>query len=105
MQIRIYFPQLGHPGFGLLRALVKDSTDRNTGPEGQTFLDSDGFVGRLMRNQSSPSLKSIAAKLQVADKDTSYRHHQRVHSHYFAAACLGDCSAVCLDFALVCRLW
>lgn len=41
MQIRLYFPETGHPAYGILRAIVKDSnkTDNTT-----SYLDSDGQV-------------------------------------------------------------
>lgn len=42
MQIRLYFPETGHPAYGILRALVKDSTNIANAP---SHTDSDGRVG------------------------------------------------------------
>ncbi|DBA77316.1 TPA: hypothetical protein ACH3X2_000838 [Trebouxia sp. C0005] len=41
-QIRLYYPETGHPAYGVIRALVKDSTD--TSNRG-SYTDSDGRVG------------------------------------------------------------
>ena len=44
MQIRLYFPEIFHPAYGVLRALVKDSNDTaNTA----SHVDSDGQVGHI----------------------------------------------------------
>jgi len=40
-QIHIYLPENGHPATGLIRSIVKDSTDLDT----SSFLDSDGHYG------------------------------------------------------------
>ena len=37
-QIHVYLPENGHPAAGLVRTVVKDSTDAG----GSAFLDSDG---------------------------------------------------------------
>ncbi len=66
MQIRLYFPQLGHPGFGIIRALVRDSYDSGLEPDTQTFLDSDGLIGQVLRNQTSTALEVGAALLQAS---------------------------------------
>lgn len=42
VQIRLYYPETGHPAYGVIRALVKDSTD--TSNRG-SYTDSDGRVG------------------------------------------------------------
>jgi hypothetical protein len=43
-----------HDGFGIVRSLVVDSQDNNTGATAQTFLDSDGQVGNASaRNYSA----------------------------------------------------
>ena len=42
MQIRLYFPETGHPAYGVLRAQVKDS---NNTVRGTSHVDSDGRVG------------------------------------------------------------
>ena len=65
MQVRLYFPQLGHPGFGIFRALVRDSYDKASEPNTRTFLDSDGLIGQVVRNQSTPALDEGATLLQV----------------------------------------
>ena len=31
LQVEMYFPESGHPAFGIFRAIVKDSTDVNHG--------------------------------------------------------------------------
>lgn len=38
MQVHIYLPENGHPATGLVRTVVKDSTDLDT----SAFMDSDG---------------------------------------------------------------
>lgn len=40
-QVGIYLPDAGHPAYGLVRAILKDSTDSSTY---LVFLDSDGMV-------------------------------------------------------------
>lgn len=44
MQIRLYFPEISHPQYGVLRALVKDSTDT---ANVASHVDSDGQVGHI----------------------------------------------------------
>ncbi|BDA48704.1 hypothetical protein COCOBI_12-3860 [Coccomyxa sp. Obi] len=47
-QVHIYLPENGHPATGLVRTIVKDSTDLDT----SSFLDSDGHYGdNSARNQ------------------------------------------------------
>ena len=65
VQIRVYFPQLGHPGYGVVRSLVRDSLDESSTPEAQTFLDSDGLIGQVLRNETSAALEKGQAMLQV----------------------------------------
>lgn len=65
LQIRLYFPQLGHPGFDIIRALVRDSYDEGSEPATRTFLDSDGLIGQVLRNQTTPALDNGATLLQV----------------------------------------
>ena len=48
-QVHIYFPEIGHPAFGIVRAIVKDSLDVDFGLASETFLDSDGQVGLVAR--------------------------------------------------------
>lgn len=45
MQVNMYIPGQAHNSFGVVRAVVKDSTDNDTGAPGASFLDSDGQVG------------------------------------------------------------
>ena len=47
VQVQLYFPQIGHPAYGIVRAIVKDSTDFYQGLSSVTFLDSDGKVSWL----------------------------------------------------------
>ena len=48
LQVHIYLPENGHPATGLVRTIVKDSTDLDT----SSFLDSDGHYGdNTNRNQ------------------------------------------------------
>ncbi|EIE21984.1 hypothetical protein COCSUDRAFT_56427 [Coccomyxa subellipsoidea C-169] len=54
-QIRMFFPELLHPAFGVIRAIAKDTTDTETEDSAVVFLDSDGLVGALTRNASEPS--------------------------------------------------
>ena len=42
LQIRLYYPETGHPAYGVIRALVKDSTDTSNRA---SYTDSDGRVG------------------------------------------------------------
>ena len=44
-QINLYVPETQHNSFGVVRSLVTDSQDNNTGATAQTFIDSDGQVG------------------------------------------------------------
>lgn len=44
VQIRLFYPELLHPAFGVIRSIVKDSTDTETGDSAVVFLDSDGLV-------------------------------------------------------------
>ena len=44
-QVQIYFPQEGHPAYGLARAYVRDDNDVYTGTESQGYIDSDGQIG------------------------------------------------------------
>jgi hypothetical protein len=42
---------MGHAAYGVIRAIVKDSTDAWLGPKSLSFIDSDGEVGNpLSRN-------------------------------------------------------
>ena len=45
LQINLYVPEAQHNSFGVVRSLVTDSQDNNTGAPAQTFIDSDGQVG------------------------------------------------------------
>ena len=40
----MYIPEFGHPAFGVVRAIVKDSYDTYRGLPSVTFLDSSGQV-------------------------------------------------------------
>ncbi len=52
LQVHIYLPENGHPATGLVRTIVKDSTDLDT----SSFLDSDGHYGdNTARNQLNPN--------------------------------------------------
>lgn len=47
-QVHVYLPENGHPATGLVRTIVKDSTNLDT----SSFLDSDGHYGdNTARNQ------------------------------------------------------
>lgn len=43
-QVQLYIPEFGHPAFGIVRAIVKDSYDTYRGLPSVTFLDSSGQV-------------------------------------------------------------
>lgn len=45
MQVNLYIPGQAHDSFGVVRAVVKDSTDNDTGVPTASYLDSDGRVG------------------------------------------------------------
>ena len=47
VQVQLYFPQFGHPAYGIVRAIVKDSSDDYEGLSSITFLDSDGRVKHI----------------------------------------------------------
>ena len=47
MQVRVYFPESDHPAYGILRSIVKDSTDT---ANASSYLDSDGRVGASYDN-------------------------------------------------------
>ncbi len=40
----MFYPELQHPAFGVIRAILKDSTDNMTGTPSLVFLDSDDEV-------------------------------------------------------------
>lgn len=44
-QVQLYFPEADHVSYGVLRSVVKDSTDTYMGNSSVTYLDSDGQVG------------------------------------------------------------
>ena len=47
LQIRLFVPELNHPAYGVVRAIVKDGNDLTTGAGVNSFLDSDGEVGHI----------------------------------------------------------
>ena len=47
VQVQLYFPQFGHPAYGIVRAIAKDSSDYYEGLSSITFLDSDGRVKHI----------------------------------------------------------
>lgn len=47
VQVQLYFPQFGHPAYGIVRAIAKDSLDYYEGLSSITFLDSDGKVKHI----------------------------------------------------------
>eukprot|EP00212_Chloropicon_laureae_P003902 CAMPEP_0197488208 /NCGR_PEP_ID=MMETSP1311-20131121/3186_1 /TAXON_ID=464262 /ORGANISM="Genus nov. species nov., Strain RCC856" /LENGTH=1764 /DNA_ID=CAMNT_0043032175 /DNA_START=186 /DNA_END=5480 /DNA_ORIENTATION=+ len=50
-QIHLYLPTVATPAHGVVRAIVKDSTDEYVNTNSQTFLDSDGrFMDNYARN-------------------------------------------------------
>lgn len=56
-QVSLYLPQQAHDSFGVVRAVVKDSTDNSsTGARAASFLDSDGQVGVSASRDSSAHL-------------------------------------------------
>jgi hypothetical protein len=59
--VQIYLPERAHDAHGVVRAIVKDSTDTYTEGEPQMFLDSDGQVTVHMT-----TLHGIARKMVVA---------------------------------------
>ncbi len=44
VQIRLFYPELLHAAFVIIRSIVKDSTDNEIGDSAVVFLDSDGLV-------------------------------------------------------------
>eukprot|EP00884_Botryococcus_braunii_P015271 jgi/Botrbrau1/2427/Bobra.0395s0049.1 len=63
-QVRLYFPEMGHPAFGVVRSIVKDSTDIDRGSASIVFVDSDGQIGSTTRNSTSPALEAGQTVLQ-----------------------------------------
>lgn len=59
VQVQLYFPQFGHPAYGIVRGIVKDSTDFYQGLSSVTFLDSDGKVRRTHHLSSSILNRSL----------------------------------------------
>jgi hypothetical protein len=43
-QIQLFYPESGHPAFGVARAFVRDADDADRGAASAAFLDSDGRV-------------------------------------------------------------
>ena len=43
-QVRFFYPEMQHQAFGVIRAILKDSTDNETGAASLVFLDSDNEV-------------------------------------------------------------
>jgi hypothetical protein len=64
LQVQIYFPELGHPAFGVVRAIVKDSSDA-ADASSQTFLDSDGKA-RMRTTATAPPLAPAAESALAA---------------------------------------
>ena len=58
MQIRLFYPELDHPAFGVIRAIAKDNTDTETGPSASVFLDSDNLVRCYDMQQDNCSLQA-----------------------------------------------
>jgi len=56
MQISIYVPEQQHPRYGVVRAVIKDTSneDNNTSVRQQIYLDSDGLVS----DNVNPSVSS-----------------------------------------------
>ena len=67
MQIRLFYPELDHPAFGVIRAIAKDNTDTETGPSASVFLDSDNLV-RMHKAQQD--ICSLQAHLPHGMQDT-----------------------------------
>lgn len=44
LQVNIYVPQTGNAAFGVVRAMVKDSSDTWKGNSSMSYIDSDGRV-------------------------------------------------------------
>ena len=66
LQVRLYFPggatnSPTDPYAGVLRAVVKDSTDLHAGESSVTFLDSNGDVGLPPANLGLTPLNLVAS--------------------------------------------
>ena len=63
----MYFPQINHPAFGIIRATVKDSSAVQSDLlANQSFLDTDGRVAQLTRpDPSNPAVQEGSYLLQV----------------------------------------
>ena len=58
----MYMPEASSPAFGVVRSLVKDSTDNGTSSAAFSFLDSNGLVGWV--NSSAAAQQSGNRQLQ-----------------------------------------
>ena len=59
MQIRLFYPELDHPAFGVIRAIAKDNTDTETGPSASVFLDSDNLVRIIICSKTIAAYRLI----------------------------------------------
>lgn len=83
-QVHVYMPQVSHPNFGILRTIVKDSNDYDTGPPSVVYMDSGGG-----RREGGPA---AAHPLQCC---TAVQDHHSAHSCAAVWAIMGSCRASC----------
>ena len=51
LQVEMYFPESGHPAFGIFRAIVKDSTDVNHGAASVVGVAPCAFQSRPVQHR------------------------------------------------------
>lgn len=83
MQIRMFYPEINHLAYGVLRAIVKDNDDLSTGIGVNSFLDSDGQVGQV-RGANSTVGCLLVYPAAVCECVQMVRHAQATkHSVYW----------------------
>ena len=64
MQVQLYIPETNTAAFGVVRAIVKDSSDNGTSPSAFSFLDSNGLVGWVNSSQAA----KLSRNFEVGEK-------------------------------------
>ena len=66
MQIRLFFSEASTPGFGLVRAIVKDSNDVYQSKASNVWVDSDGLVGVAAAERAAEDPQIAAGQVGCA---------------------------------------
>ena len=59
LQVQMYIPETNTGAFGVLRTLVKDSTDNGSTSSAFSFLDSNGLVGWVNSSQAAKTSSNL----------------------------------------------